>query len=184
MDSYSVGDDVEVIQTISDVPLGAWTSRLKEVRAGTVGRVTRVYTNTLFVRFDDEFTFNLSKDYVTSTDQTATGRLPRGTGPKNVPEGMINPADPKLEWFWDELGGYAEGASWCYEYERVLEKFNLPPRPREYDINMSVGGIKLTMQVMARSQAEAKKKAEEAMEKEAHRRLGNKIAEASSEPSE
>lgn len=76
-----------------------------------------------------------------------------------VPEGMIDPEDPRLQWLWEDAGKLATRLDLCSDYDRLTEALGIPGRMRVWTIEFeSVDGVQLTAKVEARSKRQAAEK--------------------------
>lgn len=73
-----------------------------------------------------------------------------------VPEGMIAPDDPRLDWLWKDAEKVANYAGYCNQYDYMAEKLGIPGRERDFRVDHTINGIKVSAVVKARSLKEAK----------------------------
>lgn len=151
---FNLGDSVMPIRQISDVPIN-WM-RSATVEQGEVGVITRDYSLRPLVRFEHlGFSMHISSDDLQYADpalQPAGGKRRLGT----PPEGGISPADPALQWLWDDISEYANDKHWCSEYDRLLRSLGLPPRKQTYNATKNLGGgMVVSARIMASSLTEA-----------------------------
>lgn len=128
--------------------------------------IERVFTNTIHATIDGAFlrggsgyggtrtTLKLDiHDVVAGPDDK----------PYVVPEGMLDPNDPRLEWFWDRLSEYAEKRNYCSEYDSIIAQLGLPPRKRTHAVEINVNGVIFNAKAMARTVEEAQEIARNAL---------------------
>lgn len=88
-------------------------------------------------------------------ETTVTGG---GRRPGDVPEGMLSPHDPRLEWFWDDVSDVIQRSNYCSQVDSVLAMVQAPPRKRKFEARGEIAGIVIRSEVMARTQEEANAK--------------------------
>lgn len=136
-----------------------------QIKPGAIGIVKRVYTNSMMVRFPAEFigrtiytdglTFTLPiEDFVPADPNMPR---PRRLGQKPDGDEYLDPNDPRLLWFWDDVAKYADRSNWCSTFDSLAAELNVPGRKRDISLTIIVGnGIEAKTTVKARSHKEAR----------------------------
>lgn len=129
--------------------------------------VQRGYT--LTVNVGDEFMVTVDDGGSIFNARQMTGaaqrvyKLPRGKVKRQtrrlgeVPEGGIDPSDPRIAWFFEDAALLANRMGLCNVYDRMMEELNAPGRLREYKVKLDLGNgvvINGTFEARRRSEAE------------------------------
>jgi hypothetical protein len=157
--SVRVGDRLELTRTTR---LDGPQIYGRDYLNGTVFEVIRVYGQSVHTRpiglrnnqiviLRDHHTERLR---VLAAGEQAKKSRAYGTMPEGV-EGLIDPRDPGLQWFWDDVSAYAEESSYCSVFDTVLKELGLPPRKTMHTATINHKGLDLTARIMARTQEEA-----------------------------
>lgn len=80
---------------------------------------------------------------------------PRRLGEVPTEGDVLSPADPRLDWFWQDMATYADKKGYCAQYDSIVAAFGVPGRPRDFTVRRDLGGLVVTTTVRARSQVEA-----------------------------
>ncbi len=76
-----------------------------------------------------------------------------------VPEGGIEPDDPRVAWIFEDAGRLADRLGLCSDFDRIAEGIGAPGRERIFTITFDVTeGMSLTAKVTARSRKQAEQK--------------------------
>lgn len=79
-----------------------------------------------------------------------------------VPEGGIDPDDPRVAWIFEDAGRLADRLGLCKDYDRLCDALGAPGRVRTFTIKLvSADGIEITAKVDARSKRQAEQKLRE-----------------------
>lgn len=157
--AIQVGDIVTVDRNITAAAPGGYGTR-HTLYQGESARVTRVYSGTAIVRYQDRWSIQVDKSYlivVTAADGTQVTQ-PRKLGePPEGEEGVdyILPTDPRLKWLWDDAAKYAQRQSWCSTYDEICARLGIPGRPRDFGVSRVINGITLAATIRATTQKEA-----------------------------
>lgn len=85
--------------------------------------------------------------------ETPTGPLDDGDDPAHLPI-----TDPRIAWIWADLATYADGKSWCSEYDELAAEVGIPGRVKKFSGAITIAGQRLTyMDIEAASQADAER---------------------------
>lgn len=130
---------------------------------GSMGVISRVGVESHLVRFhgigDSPFSIWVYEHNLEDGDPAAQLAVEtsanRRLGQKPEGDEFLDPRDPRMEWFWDDLSIWAKSNNYCGEYDRILAQFQLPARKRDFTGTASLGALRLSATVMARSQREA-----------------------------
>ena len=150
----TVGDEIVVTDEFDAVPLGTWHTRHTD--AGARGTVTSVNTNSSTVRFTDRrggYTVWVKHWNMELADIDPNRPTPRKLG--TVPEGMIAPDDPRLDWLWDDAAKIAKQQNYCSQFELITMKLGIPPRPKKFTVSTTVGELTISAAFMAHTVDEA-----------------------------
>lgn len=143
---------------------------------GDTFTVTRVFADSLLVkshRFFDirevrgythrivakQASFQINRENFIFRDADYTPPPPPrklGTKPEDTEEMEYLDIDhPGIQWLFDDMGVYADKQGYCSQYDALCVKLGIPGRPRDFDVRRTVNGLELRTSVKARSQAEA-----------------------------
>lgn len=75
------------------------------------------------------------------------------------PEGedVLDPNDPRLAWFWEDVANYADQQGFCRVFDELADDLGVPGRLRPFTVKTEVNGFPANVKVKAHSQAEAEK---------------------------
>ena len=160
---FAVNTEVTARHAIYGESIGGYGGARMSVEEGTRGRVTREGTNSSLVRWyptnqygDARGAFSMWAD---NTLIEAVDGLPqpeqRKLGQKPEGDEYLDPRDPRLDWFWDDVSRLAPRTQYCDTFDRILSQLGLPPRKKEFTARAKLDGFTVTGTVMARTQAEA-----------------------------
>lgn len=166
MTDFNVGDKV-VTNRIVRYLYGIGGGYVDSLEEGTVGYITRVYTQSVTFRTvrthrpygdePDEISFNISKDALSllnPNDPRAKEPRQLGTPPEDVVDPLM-PDDPRLSWFWDDAGQLAKQMNHCSVYDQMCDRLGVPGRMRTISVSLEVNGLTVSTKVEARSKKEA-----------------------------
>ncbi len=163
---FTVGQEVAVGNGPYEI-IGSYYTHRTNMKDDAVGIITRVYTNTIHVRFHKDFLTNRPRtesDYTTlsipieevlPTDPNAPRPRKLGEVPKDGDH--IAADDPRIMWLWDDIATYADRKSWCNTFDVLTNELSIPGRKRDVTLTLIVGdGIEAKTTVKARSPKEAR----------------------------
>lgn len=76
----------------------------------------------------------------------SSGLIPRklGTKPEDTDEMTYIGIDhPGIQWLFEDMGEYADGRSWCGDYDRLARELGIPGRKREFGVVVERNGIQI-----------------------------------------
>jgi hypothetical protein len=91
-------------------------------------------------------------------DPKVLAEVQRPLGQKPEGDEFLSPDHPGLQWLWDDVAKYATKSNYCYEYDKIVDKFGVPGRERQFTSKTTLNGLDLSTTVTARSQREADEK--------------------------
>ncbi len=160
---FRVGDQVELLTAQELEVFGAYYSNGRRYPEGSPFLVTRIYTQRMIVRdTGNNQSFQVWKRDFQHVDPNRPQPRKIGTMPEEGEHLAIN--DPRIQWIWDDMARYADGKSWCGQYDDLCKDIGIPGRPQDYLVVRSMNGINFTTHVKARSQAEAEAAVDRALE--------------------
>lgn len=129
---------------------------------GDSAEVTAVRKNTITVSYSG-YSYNVPRADLDAPNGEAWDGTTDSTGkPKaktrklgEVPEGAISPDDPGIQWLFEDMAKVASNYNYCYQYDELADKLNIPGRIRDISITVKADGLSLTATVKARSRKEA-----------------------------
>lgn len=161
---FSVNDAVtNRYEVAGDTIGGNYSGTWQRVAPGTPGRVTRVGTNSVVVRWypenRDPFSFWVDTTLLEDREDFEATAAPKRRKLGHKPEGdeYLDPRDPRLEWFWDDVTEYTQ-PRYCGTLDEILKGLDLPARKQKFNVTADLNGMTISGQVLARTQAEASKK--------------------------
>lgn len=130
---------------------------------GDSAEVTTVRKNIITVKAEDGYSYNVPRTDLDAPNGEAWDGTTDSTGkPKaktrklgEVPEGAISPDDPGIQWLFEDMAKVASNYNYCYQYDELADKLNIPGRIRDISITVKADGLSLTATVKARSRKEA-----------------------------
>lgn len=157
-----VGDLVEVIESGEHYRMN--TNDRYRLTTGDALEVRQVFRESVNVRTvetrynrstgrHERMSFALNKGAVRLLDPDRP--LPRKLGKKPDDPDLIDVDDPRIQWLFDDMGKYADDQGWCSQYDTLCIRLGIPGRPRDFEVQRTIGGIELRTTVKARSQKEA-----------------------------
>lgn len=175
------GERVETTRQVHGELIGGYGGS-RRFDAGTSGTITRANTNMSIVRFGAPANQHWlegwsiwvnNSELVSIDDQPSDPDAPRPRKLGVKPEGdeHLDPNDPRLAWFWDDVSAYAAKSSYCGVFDTILKELHLPARKQMFTPTVRFNGMNVSASIMARSNTEAsellKKQLDEAVAKEA-----------------
>lgn len=137
-------------------------------RQGDTAEVTRVNKNRIVVKTQalrygntGVWSYTVAREALETPNGEAYPETPKAPRPKSrklgeVPEGMIDPKDPRLKWFWEDAAKYANRQGYCAMYDQIVTALGAPARPRDITVTITHNGVQLTATIEATSEKEAK----------------------------
>jgi len=167
MTQLNVGDSITLLpQSYSGVGNGSYTRYRVEAEQDL--RVTRVYAETIVARgtfYGEARSVTAFKHSITSVNgvDPTTGAAPvppRRLGQKpedssDIPFNYIDVSDPGIQWLFEDMAKFADGKSWCSQYDELAAALGIPGRPQEWDVELEIDDIVITASITAGSLAEA-----------------------------
>jgi len=131
----------------------AKTWGIRDIDEGAVGTVmSKVDAGCVSVKFDTvNCVVTINVDRLVPEDP----EVPRPRRLGEVPEGMLSPLDPRLDWLWQDAAELADRRSLCSQYDEFAKALGIPGRPKDFTVTTTVNGFEAKIKVKARSQAEA-----------------------------
>lgn len=118
--------------------------------------VTRVSSWSVLVRLDNSYSFWVPRSNLEGRAADGSGKTYRPLGTKPEGDEYLDPRDPRLDWFWDDVYKYAERSRYCGEFDSILKALKLPARPQEFRVNRNLdNGLSINAVIRARSAEEA-----------------------------
>lgn len=163
MPQFNVGDTVVIQQRVTAPRVGGdnyYSPNMKTVGENSTGEISRSNTNSSLVRFRQDVSgmaINAFSIWIRNDQLALDGTMPRKRKLGEKPEGdeYLDPRDPRLEWFWDDISEYANKSSYCSTFDDILSHLNLPGRKKQYVGSIKLDGLDISARVTARSQQEA-----------------------------
>lgn len=152
---YAIGDKVVITEVTHGNALSGYGDH--RIQAGMIGNITRLATHKVVVRFtgapESNFygSFWIHRQFIAPADPNRP--RPRKLG--DVPEGGIDPNDPRLAWLWEDAAAYAGMNGYCSTYDSICETLGIPGRDRTYTASVRVGSATIRAQFTCKSRAEA-----------------------------
>lgn len=129
---------------------------------GSAGTITRTGTASALVRFDTDAEGETIRTpfsiWVNVGHLAIDGSVPRKRRLGEKPEGdeFLDPNDPRLAWFWDDVSTYAAKSAYCSVFDQILRELHLPPRKQQWRAKGTIGDdIEVFADIVAVSQKEA-----------------------------
>lgn len=174
MVDYRVGDVVTFAKRADAASATGWGNP-NRFNKGDTAEVTRVNKNRITVKVncvrtfpsyggntesvEGTYSFNVDRDVLETPngEKWDESEKPKRRKIGEVPEGMISPEDPRIQWLWEDAEKVANNSYYCSQYDHMADKLGIPGRVRDIRVDLLVNGIKVYGDVKARSEKEAVK---------------------------
>lgn len=165
-----VGDTITVRNQLYD-RAGSWSNQ-DVVRVGETRQltVTRLFAERIIARGNilgdgSHASVYVPRGSVVTVNgepyHATPGERRLGTPPEDTDEVThIHLDDPGIQWLFRDMAAYAEGRSWCGDYDRLAGELGIPGRERTWTIHVERNGMTFRTDVSAPSLEIAQAKAE------------------------
>lgn len=165
MVDFTKGQTVTFAQATRGERAGGW-GHPNGFRRGDTAEVTAVRKNMITVRYQG-YSYNVARQTLDTPIGEAWAEVEKPKVRKlgTVPEGGIEPDDPRIAWIFEDAAKLAKNYGYCGIYDEITDRLSIPGRVRDIRVSLTVDGLSITATVQARSTKEAELKVREKLQK-------------------